>query len=83
MFAIVGIFREHPEANMDRKDFVSKKQAARVLGVAFRTVDRICTKNQVRVWQLPNHSRRLYNKADLMAMLSVADLGAAVSAVSV
>lgn len=67
---------------MDKKDFVSKKQAARLLGVGFRSVDPICSKNRVKVWQLPNHTRRLYSKPDLLNLISLADQAAQVNLAS-
>lgn len=67
---------------MNRNDFVSKKQAARLLGVGFRSVDSICSRNRVKVWQLPGHTRRLYSKADLLNLISLADQAAQVNLAS-
>lgn len=67
---------EHREVVMNREDFIPKIQAARILGVASRSVEPICTKNRVKVWQIPGHSRRLYYKADVMNLVALADKAA-------
>lgn len=59
---------------VDKQDYVTKRHAARLLGVGFKSVDPICTRNRVRVWQIPGHKRKLYNGKDLQRILSAADL---------
>lgn len=53
-------------------DFVTKKEAQQILGVGERSVEPICQKNNIRVWQVPGHTRRFYSKADLLNLVSAA-----------
>jgi hypothetical protein len=69
--------------SVNKTDFVPKIQASRILGVAIRSVDPICKKNRVKVWQLPGHTRKLYSKSDLLNLIYMADIGAEASAVFV
>ena len=59
---------------VDKKEYVSKRHAARILGVGFKSVDPICSKNRVKVWQLPGSKFKFYRNSDLQRILSAADL---------
>lgn len=67
---------------MQKSNFISRVAAARLLGVAPKSVDTICQKNHVKVWQIPGHTRRLYSKPDLLNLISMADQAAQVNLAS-
>lgn len=67
---------------MIKENYVSRIAAARLLGVAPKSVDAICKKNRVKTWQLPGHTRRLYSKPDLLNLISLADQAAQVNLAS-
>lgn len=63
-----------PVINADNRksDYVSRSKAAVILGVAYKTVDDVCTKNNVATWQLPNHNRKFYSREDLYSLVNAA-----------
>lgn len=59
---------------MDKTQFFSRAQAARMLGVSPAVIERIAAHNGVKVWQVPGHSRKWFRRADVERLLAAADV---------
>jgi hypothetical protein len=65
-------------ASSERSELVSRREAARLLGCAATTVDKIAIRNGLRIRQIPGHNRKFLYRSELFALLATADIGAAV-----
>lgn len=59
-------------------EFVSRPEAARLIGCSRVTVDKIVARNGLRIRQIPGHNRKFLYRAELNALLAAADIGGAV-----
>lgn len=59
---------------MDKSQFFSRAQSARMLGVSPAVIERVALLNGVKVWQVPGHSRKWFRRADVERLLAAADL---------
>lgn len=63
---------------MDRSTYCSRAEAARILGLTPRLIDKIATRNGLIPYRVPGHSRAYYRRAEIQRLLAAADIGAAV-----
>lgn len=57
-------------ANAISSEWVSRREAARLLGCACVTLDRIAARNGLRIRQIPGHKRKFLYRAELAALLA-------------
>jgi hypothetical protein len=57
---------------MDKSELVSRREAARLLGCAAVTVDRIAERNRLKRVQIPGHQRKFYYRAEIVDLLTKA-----------
>lgn len=57
---------------MDRKEFCSRAEAARILGLTPRLIDKIATRNGLTPYRVPGHSRAYYRRKDIVFLRSAA-----------
>jgi hypothetical protein len=50
-------------------EFVSRREAARLLGVAPVTVIKLSQANNVRTWKVRNHNRCRFHRGDILSLL--------------
>lgn len=55
---------------MNRDRFMSRREAAQRLGVAYPTTDKLLAKNGIKPQRLPNHSRVWYPRNEVMTLVS-------------
>lgn len=65
---------------MDRSTFCTRAEAARILGLTPRLIDKIATRNGLSLYRVPGHSRGYYRRSEVQRLLAAADVGSAVRA---
>jgi hypothetical protein len=55
--------------------YISRSQAAKLLKVSPRMADKLIAAHQIPVFQIPGHSRKLVDRAGLMALVERAKVG--------
>lgn len=63
---------------MDRVTYCTRAEAARILGLTPRLIDKIATRNGLSLYRVPGHVRGYYRRAEIQRLLAAADVGAAV-----
>jgi excisionase family DNA binding protein len=55
---------------MKQAHLMSRREAARVLGVSYPFVDKLAAKNDIKQRKLPGHSRVFYPRAEIETLAS-------------
>ena len=55
-----------------QKNYISRSEASRILRVSPVSVNKIAEKNQVKVHEVPGHSRLLYDRSDILKLANQA-----------
>jgi len=58
---------------MDKSQFFSRAQAARILGVTPPSLDRLAKVHGLRIRQLPGHRRKWFVRAEVVALAARAE----------
>lgn len=58
---------------MDKAKFFTRAETARKLGVSSIMVERVAARNGVKVWQVPGHNRKWFDRADVERLMAAAE----------
>lgn len=59
---------------VDKTKYLTRAEVARRLGVSPVVVERVAIRNGVKIWQVPGHSRKWFDRRDVETLLAAADV---------